>query len=98
LKSVRQLLTWSHYKLKMFLKNKALEFGKTVIDVCEAFTSKTESWSGKLKNIGGSKVIGFGKIKIDRDLNGARNIFIRSLVDSPPLMKIISSAGVVKDC
>jgi len=51
------MLTWSHYKFKMFLKNKALEFGKTVIEVCEAYTSVTESWSGKIVNIGGSKVI-----------------------------------------
>ena len=97
-KSVRQLLTWSHYKFKMFLKNKALEFGKTVIDVCEAFTSKTESWSGKLRNVGGSKVIGSGEIKLDRDLNGARNIFIRSLVDSPSLMRMVSPTGVVNVC
>ena len=97
-KSVRQLLTWSHYKFKMFLRNKALEFDKTVIDVCEAFTSKTESWSGRIRNIGRSKVIGSGEIKLDRDLNGARNIFIRSLGDSPSLMKIISSAGIVNVC
>lgn len=88
-KSVRQMLTWSHYKFKCFIKNKALEYGKTVIDVCEAFTSQTESWSGKIRNIKGSKVIGRGKITLDRDLNGARNIFIRSLGDSPALKEIL---------
>jgi len=92
------MLTWSHYKFKMFLKNKALEFGKIVIEVCEAYTSVTESWSGKIVNIGGSKVIGSGKIKLDRDLNGARNIFVRSLGDSPSLKKLISSACVVNNC
>jgi len=97
-KTVRQMLTWSHYKFKMFLKNKALEFGKTVTEVCEAYTSKTESWSGKIVNIGGSKVIGSGKIKLDRDLNGARNIFVRSLGDSPSLKKLISLACIVNDC
>lgn len=90
-RSVRQLLTWSHYKFKMHLKNKALEFGKIVIDVCEAFTSRTESWSGKIRNIGRSKVIGSGRIKLDRDLNGARNVFIRSLGDSPALINMIKS-------
>jgi len=98
-KTVRQMLTWSHFKFKMFLKNKALEFGKTVIEVCEAYTSRTESWSGKIVNIGGSKVIGSGKIKLDRDLNGARNIFVRSLGDSPSLKKMLtSSVCVVNDC
>jgi len=53
----------------------------------------------KLVNIGGSKVIGSDKIKLDRDLNGARNIFVRSLVDSPSLKKMLTSpACVVNDC
>jgi putative transposase len=90
-RSARQLLTWSHYKFKMILKNKALEFGKTVIDVCEAYTSKTVSWTGELVNIGRSKVIRSNGIKLDRDLNGARNIFIRSLGDSPALINMIKS-------
>jgi hypothetical protein len=34
----------------------------------------------------GSRVIRSGAISLDRDLNGARNIFIRSLGDSPTLM------------
>jgi len=33
-----------------------------------------------------------------RDLNGARNIFVRSLGDSPSLKKLISSACVVNNC
>ncbi len=48
-KTVRVMLTWSHYQFKMRLKNKTLEFGKTVIDVCEAYTSKTVSWTGEVK-------------------------------------------------
>ena len=97
-KSVRQMLTWSHYKFKQILHNKALEFGKKVIEVCEAYTSKTESWSGKVVDIKGSKVIGSGSKMLDRDLNGARNIFIRSLGDSPALKKIVSSSCVVNNC
>jgi len=58
-----------------------------VIDVCEAYTSKTVSWTGEVKNVGGSRVIRSGDIKLDRDLNGARGIFIRSLVDSPTLIE-----------
>ena len=38
----------------MFLKHKAYEYGKTVIDVNEAYTSKTVSWTGELvPNLGG---------------------------------------------
>jgi putative transposase len=90
-KTVRAMLTWSHYQFKMRLKNKALEFGKKVIDVCEAYTSKTVSWTGEVKKVGGSRVIRSGGITLDRDLNGARGIFIRSLVDSPALMSAIVS-------
>jgi len=88
-KTVRAMLTWSHYQFKMRLKNKALEFGKKVIDVCEAYTSKTVSWTGEVKKVGGSRVIKAGDITMDRDLNGARGIFLRSLVDSPALMAML---------
>ena len=88
-KTVRAMLTYAHYQFKVRLKNKALEFGKFVLDVCEAYTSKTVSWTGEVKNVGGSRVIRSGGITLDRDLNGARGIFIRSLVDSPTLMSAI---------
>ena len=88
-KTVRAMLTWAHYQFKVRLKNKALEFGKKVIEVCEAYTSKTVSWTGSLKKVGGSRVIEAGGIKMDRDLNGARGIFLRSLVDSPALMAML---------
>jgi putative transposase len=85
-KSVRQMLTLSHYKFKMFLKHKAYECNKVVVDVNEAYTSKTVSWTGEIiNNLGGSKII---KSRIDgktmnRDLNGARGIYLRALVDTP---------------
>jgi len=89
-KTVRAMLTWAHYQFKVRLKNKALEFGKKIIDVCEAYTSKTVSWTGEIKKVGGSRVIKSGEITLDRDLKGARGIFIRSLVDSPILMGAIA--------
>ena len=85
-KSVRQMLTLSHYKFKKFIKHKANEFHKIVVDVNEAYTSKTVSWTGEIiNNLGGSKII---KSRIDsqsmnRDLNGARGIYLRALVDTP---------------
>lgn len=54
-KSVRQMLTLSHYQFKQFLKHKAKEHNKIVIDVNEAYTSKTVSWTGEIVKIGGSK-------------------------------------------
>jgi len=85
-KSVRQMLTLSHYKFKQFLKHKAFENSKVVIDVNEAYTSKTVSWTGEIvTNLGGATVI---KSKLtgqsmNRDLNGARGIFLRAVVDTP---------------
>jgi len=90
-KSVRATLTWSHYQFKARLKNKALELGKKIIEVCEAYTSKTASWTGEVKKVGGSRVIRSGGITLDRDLNGARGIFIRSY--SPTLMSAIVSVS-----
>ena len=85
-KSVRQMLTLSHYEFKTFLKWKAWEQSKTVIDCNEAYTSKTVSWTGEVvKNLGGArtiKSISTG-LKMNRDLNGARGIFLRALVDTP---------------
>ena len=80
-KSVRQMLTLSHYQFKMFLKQKALEYGVVVIDANEAYTSKTVSWTGELiENLGGAKTISDADgHRCDRDLNGARGIFISEM-------------------
>jgi putative transposase len=98
-KSVRQMLTFSHYKFKQIIKNKAFEYGKTVVDVCEAFTSKTVSWTGELIwNLGGRKTI-TSKIdnqKMDRDINGARGIFLRALGDSPIFKSFLEDKLVLK--
>ncbi|MGH8003009.1 MAG: RNA-guided endonuclease InsQ/TnpB family protein [Brasilonema sp.] len=85
-KSVRQMLTLSHYRFKLFIKHKAFENNKIVVDVNEAYTSKTVSWTGEIiKNLSGSKTIKSPSTQtvMDRDLNGARGIFLRALVDTP---------------
>ena len=85
-KSVRQMLTLSHYEFKTFLKWKAWEQSKTVIDCNEAYTSKTVSWTGEIvKNLGGARTIKSLStgLRMNRDLNGARGIFLRALVDTP---------------
>ena len=55
--------------------------------VNEAYTSKTCSWSGEIiAKLGGRKTItGSDGVSVDRDLNGARGIFLRALADTPAL-------------
>lgn len=87
-KSVRQMLGLSHYRFKQFLKHKAFEYSKLVIDVCEAYTSKTVSWTGEIvPKLGGAKMIRstMDGRTMDRDINGARGIFLRAVVDTPLL-------------
>jgi putative transposase len=71
----------SHYKFKMHLLNKCKEYGSELIEVSEEYTSKTCTVCGiqscnysneRIKNCKcGSK--------IDRDINGARNILIKNI-------------------
>jgi putative transposase len=84
-KSVRQMLSLSHYQFKKHLEWKAWEAGKVALtNINEAYTSKTVSWTGETKKIGGSRVIQDANgNRMDRDLNGARGIFLRALVDTP---------------
>ncbi|MEG4851293.1 transposase [Microcoleus sp. B5-D4] len=87
-KTVRQMLTLSHYEFKTFLKWKAWEQSKLVIDCSEAYTSKTVSWTGEIvPNLGGARTIKSQAtgLRMDRDLNGARGVFLRALVDAPLL-------------
>ena len=92
--SVRSMLTFAHFRFKQFLKHKAFETGKLVLDVNEAYTSKTVSWTGEIvKNLGGAKVIRSRKDgqAMDRDINGARGIFLRALVDTPKLRNCLDA-------
>ena len=75
------MLTLSHFRFKQFLKHKANETGAIVIDVDESYTSKTVSWTGEvIETLGGGKVItAKDGTKMDRDLNGARGIFIKNI-------------------
>jgi putative transposase len=66
------------------LKNKASTYGKTVLDVCEAYTSKTHPETGGIKQIGGVKRIRLLSGEwFNRDIVGACNILLRALVDKP---------------
>ena len=81
-KTARMMLTFRHFEFKQRLNWKAWQRGALVLDVNEAYTSKTRSWDGAVNTkLGGAKVIrdetGFG---MDRDVNGARGIFLRGLL------------------
>ena len=93
--TVRHLLTLSHHRFQAFLLHKAAEFGKQVVIVNEAYTSKTCSWSGELiPNLGGHKVVtGSDGVSLDRDVNGARGIFLRALVDTSWLQAVLQPAS-----
>jgi putative transposase len=85
-KTVRSLLNWAHYAFKERLKVVAAQSGKTVIEVNEAYTSKTCSWSGEIVRIGSSERIrGSDGIQMHRDVNGARGIFLRAVAELPLL-------------
>lgn len=90
-KTVRQMLTWKHYTFKQLLINKAREYPWVkVVIVNEAYTSKTCTNCGIInEKLGGSKIFKCKHCKmiLDRDYNGARNIFLKN-------MSHISGCGV----
>jgi len=53
----------------------AYKRGKTVLVCSEAYTSRTDSRSGEMVNVGAAKTIN----GLDRDVNGARGTFLRAL-------------------
>ncbi len=83
-KTVRSMMTWSHYKFKKLLEYKMSRTGGRMIECTEEFTSKTCSRCGRIKhNLGGNKVyscLNCGLI-IDRDVNGARNIYLKNCLE-----------------
>ena len=94
-KTARMMLSFRHYEFKRRLMWKAWQRGALVIEVDEAYTSKTRSWDGSVKgNLGGASVIrddtGFG---MDRDVNGARGIFLQALGDSPFLRGLLTQVA-----
>ena len=78
----RMLYMYSFYKFKTRLLFKGRMYGKKVLIVDESYTSKTCGVCGKLNNVGGKEVYECKecKIKMDRDVNGARNILIKNLI------------------
>jgi putative transposase len=82
-KTARNMLTWSHYRFKIRLMNKAREYPNCRVIICgEEYTSQTCSECGYLhRKIGGakeSKCPGCNQ-ESDRDFNAARNILLKNM-------------------
>ena len=78
-KTARSMLTWAHYRFRERLVGKALGTGKEVVTVTEEYTSKTCGRCGHVNDKFTSKTFKCAKcgVEMDRDANGARNIFLK---------------------
>ena len=77
------MIGWAHYLFHQHLTAKAEELGVHIIIQNEAYTSKTCSMCGNMQAIGGSETYNCRRcgVRMDRDENGARGIFLRALLD-----------------
>ena len=83
-KTVRGLMTWGHGMFREKLREMCERKGKRLHSPSEAYTSKTCSNCGWIKeNLGGREVFKCENCKksIDRDVNGARGIMLRAMLD-----------------
>ena len=83
-KSVRSMMGLRFHQFAQRLIAKAEVLGKQVIRMSEAYTSKVVSWTGEVNNkLGSAKKVSANGLTMNRDINGARGIFLKALVDSP---------------
>lgn len=83
-KTVRAMLSLGHSQFRTKLVQFAKLYGSHVIFVNEAYTSKTCTKCGHIhEKLGGSKVFKCPACgtTISRDINGARNIMLRAMLD-----------------
>lgn len=79
-KAVHNMLSLKHYEFKQFLIWTARKYNKKLFIINESYTSKTHSWSGFLdEKLKDKKWVSDDVIKVDRDINGARNIYIKHI-------------------
>jgi len=87
----RAMLTWAHYRCKRFLQFQVQKKNVTVVNVSEAYTSKTCTKCGYVHHrLGGHKVFRCPvcqKHRLPRDWNGALGIFLRALRDTAFLFR-----------
>ena len=77
------MLTYRFYEFSKRLEMKCKEYGVKLVRINEAYTSKTNSFTGEIiKSLGGKEYFKYDKIFVNRDINGSRNILLRYLRDS----------------
>ena len=92
--TVRGLLNLSHHKFLCRLKYKCKMTQRNLLIVDESYTSKTCGSCGKLnKTLGGSRkyICPNCNMHLDRDINGARNILIKTMSDLKDIRPVIRS-------
>ena len=80
---VRSMIALRFHEFKERLKNKCKERHVLFIEQNEAWTSKTNSFNGEvMTNLGSREFFTYQGLKINRDVNGSRNILLRAMRDS----------------
>ena len=91
-KTVRGMLGWAHGRFRVALISKAEELGvRVVTDFSEAYTSRTCSTCGwEHPRLGGRRefICGGCGLLIDRDVNGAKGVLLRSVREGRLVAKI----------
>ncbi len=90
--TVRQMLSWSHFKFRQYLITKSREYPHSEVRiVTEEYTSKTCGCCGEIHHLlGGAKTFTCPSCNftISRDWNGARNILIKYMTENPEQFKL----------
>ena len=73
------ILNLQHFKFKERLRNKCIEYSSKMKECTEEYTSKTCTRCGQINEVGSSEIYKCSscKLTIDRDVNGARNIYLK---------------------
>lgn len=80
---VRSMMALRFHEFKERLKNKCKERHVLFIEQNEAWTSKTNSFNGEvMANLGGRESFNYQGLRINRDVNGSRNILLRAMRDN----------------
>ena len=80
---VRAMMSFRFYDFAQKLERLCVEQGGICIRCNEAYTSKTNSFSGEVMDrLGSKRRFIYNGVEVDRDLNGARNILLRAMRDS----------------
>ena len=78
----RTMLSLRFYEFGERLAHKCEEYGCLLIRSNEAYTSKTNSFNGEVFEAGSRKSFKYDGVRVDRDINAARNILLRAMRDS----------------